>query len=54
MTPYGDIDLGKHLLAQLFVTEQHESITWSYVDLASQVLCDMQPRAISQGVFKNL
>ena len=33
VTPYGNIDLGQHLLRYWFVAWQHQVITWTNIDL---------------------
>ena len=36
--PYGEMDLGQHLLRQWLVAWRHQGITWTNVDLPSNVL----------------
>ena len=59
MTPYGDKDLGQHLLRQWLVAWWHQAITWTNVDLSSITSSGIHLRAISQemsqpSINKNL
>ena len=39
LMPYGDIDLGQHLLRQWLVARRHQAFTCTNVDLSSKAFC---------------
>ena len=50
VTPYGDINLGQHWLRQWLVVWQHQTITWTNVDLSSVRSSGIHLRAILQEI----
>ena len=53
MMSYGDIDMGQQWLSQWFAW-RHQDITWTKLDLSSNVFCGFRLTAISQEVLMNL
>ena len=51
MTPYGDIDLGRHWLRQWLGAWRHQAITWTNVELSPKVFCGIHLRSISKQML---
>ena len=51
--PYGDIDLGQHWLRHWLVAWQHQTITWTSIDISSKVFCGIHS-AVLQELLLNL
>ena len=49
---YGGIDLGQHWLRQWLVAWWHQAITWTNVDLSSNVVSGIHLRAILHEMLK--
>ena len=47
VTPYGDIDQGQHWLRFWLVVWQHQTITWTNIDLSLVMSCGINLRTLS-------
>ena len=54
MMPYGNIGLAQHWLRKWPLAWQHQAITWTSVDLSSEVSSPIHIRSISQEVLMKL
>ena len=54
VTPYDDINFGKHWLRWWLVACRHQAITWNKIDFSSKAFWDIHLRAISQEMPMNV